>query len=161
MKTFKQAARGFTLIELMAVVVILGIIAAVAIPNYTSYVNRAKRAGAKTVLLDIAAQMERNYTTNGCYNKTTVANCAAQSGADYALPSTRAPAEGKQAYVITVPTLANQTFTLLATPCAAAGNCPAGSDTTYADAECGNFSLTSAGARGVTGTGTVATCWQR
>jgi type IV pilus assembly protein PilE len=159
-----KPACGFTLIELMIVVVVLGILAAVAVPQYTQYVTRSKRAGAKTVLLDQAALLERNFTTNGCYNRTTVANCAAQSGATFALVSGVAPAEGKASYVVTVDFSASatgQAYTLTATPCATAGTCPGGSDTTFADAECGNLTLTSTGARGISGSGSVANCWQR
>jgi type IV pilus assembly protein PilE len=158
-----RRARGFTLTELMIAVVVLSILAAVAIPNYTAYVNRSKRAAAKAVLLDVANQLERNFTTNGCYNKTTVAVCQSQAaGSNFALPTTVAPAEGRASYVITVAFggAAGQQYTLTATPCGTAGTCPAGSDN-FTDAECGALTLTQAGARGITGTGTVANCWQR
>ena len=58
---------GFTLIELMITVAILAIIAAVAIPSYTSYVDRGKRAEARTALLDIAARQERHYSNKRKY----------------------------------------------------------------------------------------------
>ena len=58
---------GFTLIELMITVAILAIIAAVAIPSYSSYVDRGKRAEARTALLDIAARQERYYSNNRQY----------------------------------------------------------------------------------------------
>lgn len=58
---------GFTLIELMITVAILAIVAAVAIPSYTSYVDRGKRAEARTALLDIAARQERYYSNNRQY----------------------------------------------------------------------------------------------
>ena len=58
---------GFTLIELMITVAILAIIAAVAIPSYTSYVDRGKRAEARAALLDIAARQERHYSNNREY----------------------------------------------------------------------------------------------
>ena len=58
---------GFTLIELMITVAILAIIAAVAIPSYTSYVDRGKRAEARAALLDIAARQERYYSNNRKY----------------------------------------------------------------------------------------------
>jgi type IV pilus assembly protein PilE len=162
MRTQQRRARGFTLIELMVVVVVLGILAAVAVPNYTAYVTRSKRTGAKTVLLDAANALERNFTTNGCYNRTSVADCQAQSGAAPAVAAV-APAEGRASYAVTVDFSASatgQAFTLTATPCGTAGTCPAGSDT-FTDAECGNLTLTQTGARGITGTGTVANCWQR
>lgn len=58
---------GFTLIELMITVAILAIVAAVAIPSYNSYVDRGKRAEARTALLDIAARQERFYSNNRQY----------------------------------------------------------------------------------------------
>ena len=70
-KNTRHKHRGFTLMELLAALTILGILAAIAIPNYTAYINRGKRAAAKVDLLATAAQLERNYTTNGCYNFTT------------------------------------------------------------------------------------------
>lgn len=58
---------GFTLIELLITVAILAIVAAVAIPSYSSYVERGKRAEARTALLDIAARQERFYSNNRQY----------------------------------------------------------------------------------------------
>lgn len=159
-KLLRRRMQGFTLIELMVTVLILGILAAIAVPNYTAYVNRGKRAAAKTVLLDAANQLERNYTTNGCYNFTTVAECRAQAGTAPTLPPA-APAEGRAAYGIAVAYPSGQQFTLSAVPCGAAGAvCPAGAEA-YTDAECDTLTLGHTGQRGITGTGTVANCWQR
>lgn len=158
-----RGMRGFTLVEMLVVIVIAGIFAAIAIPNYTNYVTRSKRAAAKAVLLDVANQLERNYTTNGCYNKTTVAACQSQAaGNAFTLPTTVAPAEGRASYLVAVAFggAAGQQYTLTATPCGTAGTCPAGSDN-FTDAECGSLTLTQAGVRGITGSGTVANCWQR
>jgi type IV pilus assembly protein PilE len=159
----RRAARGFTLVELMIVVVLLAVLAGIAIPSYQAYVNRSKRAAAKAVLLDVANQLERNYTTNGCYNKTTVAVCQSQAaGSAFALGTAVAPAEGRASYQVTLAFggATGQQFTLTATPCGTAGTCPGGSEA-FVDAECGSLTLTQAGARGITGPGTVATCWQR
>ena len=59
--------RGITLMELMIVVVIIGILAAVAYPNYRQYVARAKRTEARAALLKIAVDQERFYLQNNTY----------------------------------------------------------------------------------------------
>ncbi len=64
-----QKARGFTLIELMVVIVIVGILTSVAYPSYLQYVVRAKRSAVQQFMLDIANRQEqfildaRTYTT--------------------------------------------------------------------------------------------------
>ncbi|MCH8308151.1 MAG: type IV pilin protein [Proteobacteria bacterium] len=59
--------RGITLLELMIVVVIIGILTAIAYPNYREYVTRAKRTEAKAALLQIATNQERFYLQNNTY----------------------------------------------------------------------------------------------
>ncbi len=60
-------SRGFTLIEVMIVVVIIGILAAVVIPSYQDSVMKARRAEGKAALTDLANRMERYYVDNGKY----------------------------------------------------------------------------------------------
>ena len=59
--------RGITLIELMIVITILGILAAVAFPSYQKFMQRAKRNEAKAALLQIATNQERWYLNNNRY----------------------------------------------------------------------------------------------
>ncbi|KAB0629312.1 type IV pilin protein [Acinetobacter gandensis] len=66
--------KGFTLIELMIVVVILGILAAIAYPSYTGYQERGKRVEAQTVLLDIAQQMSAYKVAHGNYDNASSAS---------------------------------------------------------------------------------------
>jgi type IV pilus assembly protein PilE len=161
--TGNSRERGFTLIELVVAMIIISVLAGIAIPTYTSYLNRSKRAAAKSVLVDTANQLERNFTTFGCYNKTSTAVCQTQgSGSDFALPSVVAPSDGRASYNIALAFggATGQQYTLTATPCGTSGTCPAGSEN-FVDNDCGSLTLTQAGARGITGTSTVAVCWQR
>jgi len=69
MKRFKSKRReeGLTLVEVMIVVAILGIIAAIAIPSYSNYTIRARRTEAMNALTEMANLQERAFSNNGAY----------------------------------------------------------------------------------------------
>jgi type IV pilus assembly protein PilE len=68
--------RGFTLVELMVVVVIASILLAVAVPSYLSQVRQSRRTDARTAILDLAGREERYFSTNA----STYTNVAASLG---------------------------------------------------------------------------------
>ena len=72
---------GFSLIEIMIAVAVVGIIAAIAIPNYSSYVRRSARADAKSLLMENTQFMERYFTTNNTYVGATLPNTVSPEGA--------------------------------------------------------------------------------
>lgn len=72
-KKLMDKAAGFTLIEMLITVAIVGIIAAIALPSYQSTVRKSNRAEAKTELTDIAQRLQRCYTLYAKFNDA--ANC--------------------------------------------------------------------------------------
>ncbi|CAH1903691.1 Type IV pilus biogenesis protein PilE [Candidatus Nitrotoga sp. HW29] len=132
---------GFTLIELMVTVTIIGILSAIAYPSYTQYVLRANRAEARAILLESVQFFERNYTTANRYDQTS-------AGAAIVLPYLTSPKTGTAKYNITAAYDAApaQTFTLSATPTGVMSG-----DT------CGTYTLDNAGIQG--SGGTLAECW--
>ncbi len=75
-----NAARGFTLIELMITVAVVGILAAIALPSYTAYIVRSNRATAHTEMMDIANRQQQYLLANRSY--------ATASELNYSLPNT-------------------------------------------------------------------------
>lgn len=84
MKTYKKYVAGFSLIELMIAVAIVGIIAAIAYPSYTSQIEKARRAECRSGLLKTMQQQERFYTQLNTYSSfgpgSTTATMSAFSG---------------------------------------------------------------------------------
>ncbi len=76
---------GFTLLELMIVVVVVAILAAIALPSYQDALRKGNRADAKAILMETAQYMERYYTTNNAYyvaaNAPTVISNVSPKGA--------------------------------------------------------------------------------
>lgn len=74
--------QGFTLIELMITIVVVAILTAIALPQYSNYVQRARRADAKTALLELAARQERFFAVNNAYTNNA-ANLGYGAGAAF------------------------------------------------------------------------------
>jgi type IV pilus assembly protein PilE len=136
---------GFSLIELMIVVAIVGILASIALPSYREYVKRAARTDAKAVLSENAQFLERNFTEANRYNKDAAGN-------DIVLIKDHSPTEGTTQYTISLVATATS-FTLTAAP--VEGGMMDG------DA-CGSFTLNQLGQKNVVNaTKSASECWAR
>lgn len=133
-----KTSRGFTLVELMIAVAVVGVLAAIALPSYREYIANARRADGRAGILSLAQAMERWYTERGTYAGATVGSTGIH------------PNRSSQGYyTLSITVQDATTFTIRAAP--------AGAQTGDA---CGSFTYTQAGTRGVTGgTRGAAECW--
>ena len=111
----KTKFRGFTLIELMIVVAVMGILAAIAYPSYTAYVVRASREAAKSELLQLANLQEKIYLNASSY--ATSITVAYNGRNDCGLGMTSGTTGvGKYTVTVSPTTGPTQTYTITATP---------------------------------------------
>jgi type IV pilus assembly protein PilE len=132
---------GFTLIELMITVAIVGILAAIALPSYSQYIMRSKRAEARAEILKAEGWMERYYNEFNRYSDTN----AATTNSGFATRYTAVPTTGGANYNFTLTVVANAYTITLA---------PTGS---MAADFCGSYRKTNVGVLAYTGTSTNAT----
>ena len=140
-----RRSRGFTLIELMITVAIVGILASIALPAYKEQVARGKRSDVQAALVEDAAYMQRYYEANNTY-KTVGTGAGAISPQ---LPNTQSPRTGAANYTITIDTTktTDTAFGLSAAP--------TGSMT---GDKCGTFTYDNLGTKG--SGSTVGKCWR-
>jgi type IV pilus assembly protein PilE len=162
---------GFTLMELMITVAIVGLLAAVAYPSYTSSILKGKRAQGRTALVELIQQQERYLTQRNCYLAFSTATtgvatalapspttaCGGVTASTVPFKTFSGDSIGKAAYLVTATTCGAGTATISIAECVQAVASPIGPD-----AEVGSLSLTTTGVKDCTGTAkssNFSLCW--
>lgn len=127
----KHISKGFTLIEVMIVVVIIGILVSIAYPSYQEYVRRTNRAEGQAFLQDLAARQERYFSQNNSYT-TDPSKLGSGTGSE----------TGRYTVTITAPA-GSGGYLLTAAP-------------SFSDTKCGNLTLNALGVKGAGATD----CWR-
>ena len=134
-----RGVAGFTLVEVMIVVAIIGILAAIAYPSYEEHVRQTRRADAQRSLVELAQFMERYYTSRGTYVGAT-------------LPFGASPRDGGKAfYTLSFKgQLSASSYVLQAVP-----------QDVMAEDDCGTLTLTNTGLKGQADGQSLGRCWKR
>lgn len=147
---------GFTLIEVLIVMAVITILVLIALPSYREQIARARRAEARTQLLQAAQFMQRFYAANDSFQTDRAGGAVVDAVPP---PLRQSPPDGAPVYLLAIPPagLTAARFELRMEPIAQGG---------MSNDKCGTFTLTSEGRRGVVVQNTegdaslVATCWK-
>lgn len=134
-------SRGFTMIEVMIVVAIIGVLAAIAYPSYTEHVRKTRRVDAQGAIMGLANALERYRANNGTYAGAAVPG----------IYPDKSPLDGNAKYYsLSLGNLTGSTYTITASR--------------YGDQSadpCGNFTLDQSGTRGLSGASKpLSYCWR-
>jgi len=137
-----QREKGFTLIEVMIVVAVVGILLAIGVPAYQQFIVKSKRVEATSLLMEAAGEQQRFYTENNRFatDMTEMGYANAQVNSETGL------------YTVSVTASTRSSYTLTAAPVA--------TESQARDADCGSFTINSGGLKGIVGgTETAEDCW--
>lgn len=141
--------RGYTLIEIIIVLAIVGILASIAYPSYQDYLTRSRRSDGQSALLDLANRMERYYSKHQSYQLAAIG-----SGGEHDVLG-RSITPGN-AYTLEIIHATENTYLLQATPIGAQAK---------ADTRCQTLTFNYLGIKGITSgpagvpMGSIEQCW--
>lgn len=139
---------GFTLIEILVVLIIMAMLAGVAMPSYRDSIRKSARTSAKGALMDVAARQEQFFMNNKTYSSSL---------AGLGLPDPYyvdkkndivEAADTNRAYRLTLANVSATSFDALATP-----------QLEQSDDSCGSYTLKADGSRAVSGSPGASICW--
>jgi type IV pilus assembly protein PilE len=131
-----RRSAGFTLIELMIAVAVIGILASIAYPSYQRYVTESRRTEAKAILMEVSGQLERCYTVNNDYSNCNAFPRNSENGFYVVSAPTNSTVHATDAY------LTPFSYRIIAV---------AQEPQASRDTGCGNLTLTHRGERDATG----------
>lgn len=156
---YKGKYAGFTLIEMLVVIAIIGVLAAIAIPSYQRSVMTGNRSAGQAALLDLANRQEQFYLNNRTYtdnmgNLGYTAALVFTSDGDSSIAvndnqTLVAASATDRIYIVRIDSASATAYTLVAVPQLNQAN----------DLECATLSLTNTGARTASGTAAANECW--
>jgi type IV pilus assembly protein PilE len=132
-------ALGFTLLELLMALTVVGILFTLTYPQYQSYILKARRNEGKAALMHLSIKMEEYYSAYKTYTGATLARVGINS---------TTTSQGN--YALSISSANTDSFTILATP---QGN------QAINDTECAKLSLNQDGLKQISGTGSASECW--
>lgn len=136
-----KSAGGFTLVELMIVVAIVGILAAIAYPSYSQHIARSNRSAAQSFMLTVSNKQEQYMLDARRYADTVGQlnlSVPAEVSRNYSVSVVADNAATPPGYIISAEPIGAQQAN---------------------DPSCATLTLTQTGAKGISGTGSVASCW--
>ncbi len=151
-------AKGFTLIELMIVVVVIAVLAGIALPSYKEQAQRGRRADGKAFIMDIASRQERFYTQYASYTGSMTGGSGCSGVAcNLNYDNLLSPDSLYEAELEVAPSGCSPDLT--------SGNPPCSRYTitinpNFDDPRCGKLTLDNTGQKGKSGPGTVEECWR-
>lgn len=142
----KRHMKGFTLIELMITVAIIGILSAVAYPSYVEHIKRGKRSAAESFMATVANRQEQVMLNSRSYFSITTG-----AASEWSVVNMTVPSEVSTNYTITVSPVAGPPpgYTITAVPASAMN-----------DTKCGTLTLDNTGAKTSSGTDSTTNCWK-